>query len=126
MNIPAHPEAPLTPAQFEELRDCLTNERQELAGSITALNALIDAKQDCEIRDSGNVASVFMMLVIRLAKKRIATVPEEIRRRACIIAKHHKTMIFEIDAALGRLDEGRWSVKNQAHETALMLESENQ
>jgi hypothetical protein len=126
VNIPAHPEAPLTHSQFEELRDCLTNERQELAGSITALNALIDARQDCENRDSGNVASVFMTLVIRVAKKRIATVPEEFRRRACIMAKHHKTMIFEIDAALGRLDEGRWSVKNQAHETALMLESENQ
>ena len=116
MKIRAHPEALLTPAQLEELRECLTSERQELAGSITALNTLIEAKQDCEIRDSGSVARVLMMLVIRLANKRFATVPEEIRRRACIIAKHHKRMVFEIDAALGRLDEGRYGMSENTGE----------
>ncbi len=116
VNIQAHPEALLTPAQLEELRDCLTSERQELAGSITALNALIEAKQNCEIRDSGNVARVLMMLVIRLVNKRFASVPEEIRRRACIIAKHHKRMISEIDAALGRLDEGRYGMSEKSGE----------
>ncbi len=116
MNIQAHPEALLTLAQLEELRDCLTSERQELAGSITALSALIEAKQDCEIRRSGNVARVFMTLVIRLAKKRFATVPDEICRRASIIAKHHKRMIFEIDAALGRLDEGLYGLSEKSGE----------
>ena len=114
VNIQAHPEALLTPAQLEELRDCLTSERQELAGSITALNALIEAKQNCEIRDSGNVARVLMMLVIRLANKRFASVPGEIRGRACIIAKRHKTTISEIDAALGRLDEGQYGMSEKS------------
>ena len=43
MNIQAHLEVLLTPAQLNELRASLTSERQELAGSITALNALIEA-----------------------------------------------------------------------------------
>ncbi len=105
VNIQAYQEARPAPAQSKVLRDSLISERHELVDSITALNALIDAKQDRAIRDSGNVARVFRMLVTRLAKKRFATVPHEVRRRACVLAQHHKAMILEIDAALGRLDE---------------------
>ncbi len=116
MNIQAHPEALLTPVQLDELRSSLNNERQELAGSIAALNALIEANRDREIRPSGNTASVFILSVIRLANKKFATVPQEIRGRAYTIAEHHKTMIIEIDAALGRIDEREYQRSTYSRE----------
>ncbi len=93
MNIQAHPKAGLSATQVARLWKRLVSERQNLASSISSLHELITENSQSSI---GAVARAERF--------------DGIRDRAKVIAAHHWTELSEIDAALGRLDDGRYGV----------------
>jgi DnaK suppressor protein len=99
VNMKAHPDAHLSQAQLEELARRLVSMRRDLSGSVETLTTQITSKDDCQIRDAADAASL-----------------QENRTRASSIANNYKATIAEIDAALDRLKNGRYGVSQDSGE----------
>ena len=99
MKIQLNPDAQLSLEQLEQLRDRLVEERRTLTESIASQNEVIEARRDCGDRDAADVASL-----------------EESGQRASVIADHHRATIAEIDAALGRMRDGRYGLSETTGE----------
>ena len=95
----AHPDAHLSQAQLEELARRLVSMRHDLSGSVETLTVQITAKDDCQIRDAADAASL-----------------QESRARASSIANSYKATIAEIDTALERLKNGHYGVTQESGE----------
>lgn len=99
MKFVAHPDAALTAGQLEKLAHRLISMRHDLLGSIETLKGQVTAKQDCAIGDSADAASL-----------------QEDRIRAESIANHHQQTVSEIDAALIRMQKGKYGVSEKSGE----------
>lgn len=99
MNISAHPDAELSGDQLENLLQRLLDNRQELTSKLEILNAQISAREDCSLADAAEAASL----------------REQAMRASGIAAQHNQT-IAEIDAALRRLETGRYGVSRLSGE----------
>ena len=87
------PNAEFSPEQLEQLKEQLTIKRQELTNSIDAFSKVIESRQDCDVLNVGDSASF-----------------NEAHDRAVTMSNHQKETIEEIDAALDRLQEGRYGI----------------
>lgn len=99
MNMQAHPDAKLSQVQLDELAYRLVSMRRDLTGSIETLTEQAMDKDDCQIRDAADAASL-----------------QEIRARARSIASHHEETIAAIDSALERLKNGRYGICEKSGE----------
>lgn len=99
MNIVPHPDAELSTAQLEKLAHRLISMRHDLLGSINSLKGRVTAKQDCDISDAADAASL-----------------QEDRIRAEAMANHHQQTVKEIDAALLRMQNGQYGVSEASGE----------
>ena len=89
----AHVDADLTRAQVGELVGTLTSKRRELFDRIEHLEQQMLTKDDCSHTDAADVASA-----------------QENRLRAGGMVEQHRRNIMEVDAALRRLESGRYGV----------------
>ena len=99
MEILAHPDSELSRMQLQELAQRLSNKRREFLDALKSLNRQITAKDDCEVSDAADAASL-----------------QEDRDRASGIAEQYKWTIREIDAALIRLKRGLYGVSTASGE----------
>ncbi len=89
----------LTPEQQTHLQNRLVTERQKLETEIAALGQAIHEKADCSIADPADAAAL-----------------NERRHRAASLRAHHEGTLVEIDAALSRIDAGRYGVSETTGE----------
>jgi len=83
----------LTPEQHEDLRDRLVAEQDKLQSEIEILEQAVNEKADCSVSDRADAAAL-----------------QERRHRAASLRAHHEQTLLEIDAALNRMDRGRYGV----------------
>ncbi len=89
----------LTPEQTAHLKDKLIAEQQKLRVEISALKQTEAEKADCSLSDSADAAAYL-----------------ERRHRAQSLRTHHEATLVEIDAALARLDNGRYGISTTSGE----------
>lgn len=89
----------LTPEQQTHLKNRLDTERRKLEIEIAALEQAINEKADCSIADSADAAAL-----------------QERRHRAASLRAHHEQTLVEIDAALTRMDNGRYGISIESGE----------
>lgn len=95
----AHVDADLSFAQLKELAGLLADKRRELADRMEHLGQQMLTKDDCSQTDSADAASA-----------------QESRLRARGIVEQHRQTISEIDAALHRLESGKYGVSESSGE----------
>lgn len=98
-DMQAHPDAQLSQAQLDELAYRLISMRRDLTSSIESLTEQATEKNDCQVRDTADAASL-----------------QENRARASRISIHHEETILAIDSALDRIKEGRYGVSEKSGE----------
>ncbi len=89
----------LTPEQQTHLKDRLGAEKRKLGIEIEALDQAINEKADCSIADQADAAAL-----------------NERRHRAASLRAHHEQTLQEIDAALRRIETGRYGVSEESGE----------
>jgi DnaK suppressor protein len=99
LKLQAHIDAELSRKQLEKLANCLTKKRHELTARVDEFNLQIVAKDDCITTDAVDAASM-----------------QENRLRASGMVEQHRLIIAEIDAALRRLETGRYGVSETSGE----------
>jgi len=81
------------------LRDTMEGHRQELLDMVKRLGEITGTKHDCRILDVADSASL-----------------NEMRRRAASLTSQHETSIGEINAAIMRMDDGRYGFSEKTGE----------
>lgn len=89
----------LTPAQEAQLRNKLVAEHRRLEAEIAALRQTENEKADCSLTDQADAAAFL-----------------ERRHRAASLRSHHETTVREIDAALERMNTGRFGISETSGE----------
>lgn len=89
----------LTPEQQSGLRRRLQDEAGKLASEIASLNEAIDEKADCAVTDAADAAAL-----------------QERRHQASSLRAHSERALVEIDAALVRMDAGRYGISETTGE----------
>lgn len=89
----------LTPEQQSHLKNRLDAEKRKLGIEIAALEQAINEKADCSIADQADAAAL-----------------NERRHRAASLRAHHEQTLAEIDAALRRIETGRYGVSEESGE----------
>lgn len=89
----------LTDDQAAHLRNKLVAERKRLTIEIAALNEAGTEKADCSLSDSADAAAFL-----------------ERRHRATSLRSIHERALLEIDAALERMDKGRYGISEDSGE----------
>ena len=87
----------LTPEQQAHLKDRLDAEKRKLGVEIAALRQSVNEKGDCSIADSADAAAL-----------------NERRHRAASLCAHHEQTLREIDAALLRIETGRYGLSEES------------
>ena len=81
------------------LRDSMESHRQELLAMVKRLGEVTGTKHDCRILDVADSASL-----------------NEMRRRAASLTGQHEATIGEINAAIMRMDNGRYGFSEKSGE----------
>ena len=89
----------LTPEQQAHLKELLDAEKRKLGFEIAALEQAVNEKADCSIADPGDAAAL-----------------NERRHRAAALRAHHGQTLREIDAALRRIETGRYGIGEDSGE----------
>ena len=89
----------LTPEQKASLRQQLIEEKTRLRGEVVTLAQGASEKADCSIADPADAAAL-----------------QERRHRAASLRAHHELTLSEIDAALLRLENGRYGMSESTGE----------
>ena len=95
----AHVDADLNRAQLAELVGSLASKRRELVDRVENLERQMLTKDDCSHADAADAASA-----------------QENRLRAGGMVEQHRRNIMEVDAALRRLESGRYGVSETTGE----------
>jgi DnaK suppressor protein len=99
LKLQSHADAELTQKQLEELGGRLTDKRKELEERVVSLEQQMSIKDDCSLADAADAASL-----------------QENRLRARGMVEQHQQVINEINAALHRLEVGRYGVSETSGE----------
>lgn len=97
--IQAHVDADLSRTQVDELAISLANKRRELDDRVKHLEQQMLTKDDCSHADAADAASA-----------------QEHRLRAQGMLDQHRQTITNIDAALKRLETGRYGISEKTGE----------
>ena len=81
----------LTQEQLNQLKNLLTSKKLELTNLVKSLGEVTGTKHDCRILDIADSASL-----------------NEMRRRAATLTNQHQGTLAEIDAAISRMEAGRF------------------
>ncbi len=92
-------ETHLSSEQTRELAVLLKSKRGELSALVASLGEVTGTKHDCAILDLADSASL-----------------HEMQRRAATLQQQHGDTIREIDAALARIEDGRYGLSEATGE----------
>ena len=89
----------LSAAQLTELEGLLRSRKQALLDELAGLSQEANAKADCTVTDAFDAAAL-----------------QETRHRAAALISNREQIVAEIDAALVRLDQGRYGMSESTGE----------